>query len=531
MTFLPVVGRELLISARHAFTYYLRVLGAGAALVASLLFAMDNGFGANLGAQMFAYLHATVFGAIWIFVPLLTADCISRERRDGTLGLLFLTRLRASDIVLAKGLAHGLRAMTLWLAVVPVVTIPILLGGVGWNEALISVLVNFSAICLALAAGLLASAWSKAWLRALLGATFLAIGFLLALGSFTGCLLLTSILMGPGRLFAPSLDQAMVAGMGLVLNPTSAFRLIRRVSASPLIYVLSEVALACLLVLAAVVILAGQKTRRAWQDEPPSHFRLWWVRACCTPVVGVAFFHWWLRRKLLRNPIGWLEQRTWSGRLVTWGWLAVVISIYSVVLTDSNFFRGYSDLQRAMAWLMVGSVGLSATGSFRRERESGVMELLLVSPLRETDIIWGRLRGLWGQFLPAFVLLLGLWAYLLSLPYLRTRPPGADFEAILFFGSTYLCLPVIGLYFSLRCRNFMTGLLCTLVCGLLLPMVAPALIGWLAWLWSSNNGPTIDTIHLSAWAVVGQLMLAPVCWSRLRRRLQQRAFPMQRTER
>ena len=186
MTFLPVVGRELLTTARHTFTYYLRVLGAAAALVASLLFAMDHGFGTNLGAQLFAYLHTTVFGAIWIFVPLLTADCISRERRDGTLGLLFLTRLRASDIVVAKGLAHGLRAMTLWLAVVPVVTIPVLLGGVGWTEASVSVLANFSALCWALAAGLLASAWSKTWLRALLAATALAFLGLLTMGALVG---------------------------------------------------------------------------------------------------------------------------------------------------------------------------------------------------------------------------------------------------------------------------------------------------------------------------------------------------------
>ena len=47
--------------------------------MASLLFAMDNGFGTNLGAQLFAYLHTTVFGAIWIFVPLLTADCIAEN--------------------------------------------------------------------------------------------------------------------------------------------------------------------------------------------------------------------------------------------------------------------------------------------------------------------------------------------------------------------------------------------------------------------------------------------------------------------
>ena len=54
--------------------------------------------------------------AIWVLVPLLVADCLSRERREGTLGLLFLTPLTANDIVIAKGLSHGLRAVTLCFA-------------------------------------------------------------------------------------------------------------------------------------------------------------------------------------------------------------------------------------------------------------------------------------------------------------------------------------------------------------------------------------------------------------------------------
>src|SRR5437667_6295695 len=142
-------------------------------MLVCIIFGLNNEFKTNLGGELFVYLHATLFCAIWILVPLLTADCISRERREGTLGLLFLTRLRATDIVTAKSMAQGLRALTLWLAVAPVLTIPFLLGGVGWPQALLSVSINFSAICWALAAGLLASAWSKRWVRSLMAAVIL----------------------------------------------------------------------------------------------------------------------------------------------------------------------------------------------------------------------------------------------------------------------------------------------------------------------------------------------------------------------
>src|SRR5690349_1405875 len=121
-------------------------------MASGVLFGLSNGFSSSTGGVLFGHFHLALFGSIWIFVPFLVADSISRDRREGTLALLFLTRMRAADIVVAKGVVHGLRALTLWLAVLPVVTVPILLGGVNGTEAILSGLVNFSALCLALAA-------------------------------------------------------------------------------------------------------------------------------------------------------------------------------------------------------------------------------------------------------------------------------------------------------------------------------------------------------------------------------------------
>src|SRR5438034_3818772 len=187
MIALPVIGRELRVEARHPFNYWLRVLGVTVALGIFVGMMLDQkGSASQLGAKLFGNLNTALFVAIWVLVPLLTADCISRERREGTLGLLFLTRLSAQDIVAAKTLAHALRALTLWLAVLPVLMIPFLVGGVTWMEALLSVAVSFSAVCWALSAGLVASAWSKSWLRSLLGACLLAIFLLAAFGMLAG---------------------------------------------------------------------------------------------------------------------------------------------------------------------------------------------------------------------------------------------------------------------------------------------------------------------------------------------------------
>ncbi|MGD0259215.1 MAG: ABC transporter permease [Verrucomicrobiota bacterium] len=524
MNVLPVIERELRASARQPFTYYLRVLGVTALLLAGLLFGLEQGFAPGFGRQLFGRLHCALFGAIWVLVPMLTADCISRERREGTLGLLFLTPLKGTDIVVAKVLAQGLRAMTLGLAVLPVLTIPFLLGGVSWADAVRSVIVNANAMCWALAAGLLASAWNKAWLRALLWAGILAAAFFLILAAAVDWFLLQAlnaiIQKRPGQ-FEMNWDSVLETGF-LLANTLMDWPGWAPVSlGAPL----GKTTICSLVALVAAVLAAGAKTRRSWQEEPPSRRRVWLRQTFCTPVLWLSFFRWWMRRKVERNPIGWLEQRTWSGRLVTWGCFAVLISIYSTVLTDRYFFRDANHLQETLAWLLAGSMAMSAAGSFRRERESGVLELLLVSPLGEHRIISGRLRGLWGQFLPTAGLLLAVWPYFSSF-----LPGGSDAGAIVFFAVTFLSVPVFGLYFSLRCRNFLTAFLSTVAVGLLLPMVLSALFEWVRWAYANSNSRFSWEMRLCVSAAIYQAILASFCWHRLYRRLKKRAFPLERTE-
>jgi ABC-type transport system involved in multi-copper enzyme maturation permease subunit len=526
MNVLPVIARELRASARQPFTYYVRVLGATALLLASLLFGVYQGFEMGMGRRLFGALHCTLFGAIWLLVPMLTADCISRERREGTLGLLFLTPLKGTDIVVAKGLAQGLRALTLGLAVVPVLTIPFLLGGVSRTEALMSVVVNANAMCWALAAGLLASAWSKAWLRALLAAAFLAGAFFLILVIGAGGFLVQGFIARRPVQIDSYWDIILTEGFDMLINARGQWAdYIRATSASTLFLALGQVTFLSLLALVAAVLAAGAKTRRSWQEEPPSRRRIWWQQTFCTPVLWLAFFRPWMRRKLERNPIGWLEQRTWSGRLVTWGWFAVLISIYSTVLTYRSSFEDTNAVQETIAWLLAGSMAMSAAGSFRRERQTGVLELLLVSPLGEHQIISGRLRGLWGQFLPSVGLLLAVWVF-----FSTFQPNAGSAGAFLYAAVSFLTVPVFGLYFSLCCRNFITAFLATVTLGLLLPMVLSEVLAAIQWAYGNSYSEFPWVLRPSWGGAVCQGILAVFCWDRLFLRLKRRDFPLERTE-
>jgi hypothetical protein len=305
---------------------------------------------------------------------------------------------------------------------------------------------------------------------------------------------------------------------------------LRLASGTQLVWAAGKLSGVSLLALATAILIAGAKTKRVWQDEPASARQLWLRATFCRPILWVAFLQRWMRWKLEHNPIGWLGQRTWSGRLVTWGWFAVIVSLYSAALTDRDFFRGYSTMQRAIAWLLALTVGLSAAGSFQRERETGVLELLLVSPLGESAIIWGRLRGLWGQFLPAVTLLLGIWLYMNGL--LRNS---ADGEVILFHAATFLTLPMIGLCFSLRCRGFISAFLWTLAVGLLGPLALSLVFEFVWW---SYNGPIpgssipmtpfSSSVFTQPYVSAGccQFILAAIFWQQLRRLLRKRSFQL-----
>lgn len=521
MTLLPIVEREMRASARQSFTYSLRGLGVVVLVVASILFGRRVGFGADVGRDLFMALHGTLFGAIWVLVPMLAADCISRERREGTLGLLFLTPLKGRDIVVAKGLAQALRAVTLGLAVVPILTFPIMLGGVSRAEVALAVVVNANAACWALAAGLLASAWSTAWRRALVRAVLLAAVCFIVLATSVGWFLLNGLTVRPSALVESEWRSIFVAGVGFFANAEDCWTVGGGSFWGPGTRAWGWVSLCSLLALFAAVAGAGARVRRCWREEPPSPRQVRLERAFCTPVLWQSFFRRWMRRKLERNPIGWLEQRTWQGRLVTWAWVAVLISVYTTVLTDRHFFWVADGIQEGMALILAGSIAAGAAGSFRRERETGVLELLLVSPLSEGRIIFGRVQGLWSQFLPAAGVLLLVW------PFTSTFLPNRSGPGVWFFyGVTFLTLPVFGLYFSLRFRTFIAAFLFTIAVGLLVPPLLAELARFLIWVSAFWWVDFQFGIRATVLAACYQMLLAGFCWWRLHRLLKRRTVPL-----
>jgi hypothetical protein len=76
MNVLPLVARELRATSRQALTHWLRVLGVAALVVEGVVFGLNHGIGADVGGQLFGWLHLVLVGAIWVLAPLL----VSRPR-------------------------------------------------------------------------------------------------------------------------------------------------------------------------------------------------------------------------------------------------------------------------------------------------------------------------------------------------------------------------------------------------------------------------------------------------------------------
>ena len=169
MTFLPIVARELRVASRKRGTYWVR---SGAALAVVILgswlfLMMSEAPSREIAQALFIALTATAVFYCLLSGVRSTADCLSMEKREGTLGLLFLTDLKGYDVILGKLAATSLSGLYGVLAVVPMLAIPLLMGGVTLGEFGRMALVAVNTLFFSLTAGIFASTVSRSARKAI----------------------------------------------------------------------------------------------------------------------------------------------------------------------------------------------------------------------------------------------------------------------------------------------------------------------------------------------------------------------------
>ncbi|HZO83846.1 MAG TPA: hypothetical protein VFC26_01455, partial [Verrucomicrobiae bacterium] len=468
----------------------------------------------NDGRELFATAHLVLFCIIWIFVPLAAVDCISKERREGTLGLLFLTPLKPWDVVIAKSLVQASRALFMWLAAVPVLTLSLLMGGVTKWEVGLSVLIHFSSLCCALAAGIIVSGMfterSRGMVFAVLVSVILLIGYLEIQLWITGPLKPT---FASGHRWFLALVVAMNWGGEAWAMVTAA----GQTAYSSWLNWMLLMCFASILLVVVAVLASGLLVRRSITSEGPRKSSRLAQRG--STVIFPALHRAWSRRRLDRNPIGWLEQRTWTARMCQWGWTAIILPVYAISaaqLTQWDGAHSYAFSHRLLGWGLLAALGMTAAASFWRERENGMLSLLLVTPLAPDKIVMGRVKGLWAQIRWATVLFVAGWIYLQT--FVREEH---DYFWMFFFTVSYLTLPVTGLFCSLWRKSYFAAVLWTLCLGIIYPL-------GVAFVWSliilvlggaRNLWPTFLVV-----AALVQIAIAFIRGRELIRKLESRSF-------
>jgi hypothetical protein len=148
-------------------TYYSRCLTGLVAFATGLgfVFAGYNRVmpASSAGQAAFGVLAAGAYLLLAGQAMLLTCDCVSLEKREGTLGLLFLTDLGGFDVVAGKLAAQVSRSFYCLLAALPAFGFCIVLGGVGLGDFVIVALGLLNTLFFFAALGLLISVcvWSE----------------------------------------------------------------------------------------------------------------------------------------------------------------------------------------------------------------------------------------------------------------------------------------------------------------------------------------------------------------------------------
>lgn len=391
MTFLPIVARELRVTSRKAGTYWSRTGVAAVMLtLASWVFLMfqHQATPAQAMARFASLAGATVLvgGLSGIGA---TADALSSEKRDGTLGLLFLTPLRGYDVVLGKLCAGSLSVLYGMVSVTPILALPLLMGGVSAGEFRRMALLMLNTMLLSLAVGICVSSISRDEKRArgaaLLVMVLFAGGFPLAGAWVEYELKFTDLaqwfmVFSPGYAFARVWDSA---------------RAIPWVGFWPSMLVLHALTWLFL-------AMACWFTPRTWQDRPVRQSRrVWgWFRPdAMGPDSAASEFR---RGTLDRNAFYWLTARPRSRPFVVWVVLIAVTGVwigfglkYPEEMFDPAMF-----VFVALCWNVLLKVWVTseATRQIALDRRSGSIELLLSTPLTVADFSEGLRLSLKRQF-------------------------------------------------------------------------------------------------------------------------------------
>jgi hypothetical protein len=422
VTILPLLDRELRVRARNSAGYWTRFC---AALVGFLIciFTMTVSWFPTTDAQKGAMAFQGLVVAACIlccFSGFLTVDKISRERREGTLGLLFLTRVRVLDVLLGNFGAAGIASLCALAAFVPVLLVPVLAGGVTGGEAARKVLALFNMMILSLAAGLWASASARGWLES----------------ARATALVLLLLILGPLVANLPGPLRALTAADDLSYHADSR----------PFWIFIAVIQGTSWL----LIIWAAIRLRRAWRegDETQAKF----AHANTGHEESVGFYLGPLQFKRRKSeplanhesPLDWLLRRQKGMSSVVWAttilWL-LFFGLRSWPRRGPTFsFYSYMAASLAFALLRSSLFAWVASRYFIEARRSGELELLMTTPEGARTVVVSHWKWLKKIFWWPMVAIVSSWGIIMMTNFIELRAAGFSFDYYITISITFSAL-------------------------------------------------------------------------------------------
>jgi ABC-type transport system involved in multi-copper enzyme maturation permease subunit len=505
----PIVEREMRVNARHPNTYRNRMgaatmalaLGAGSYWVMSQI---DPGL--LKGPQGFMFLTSLVFLFCIGKGAALTADCVSEEKRGGTLGLLFLTDLKGADVVVGKLLANGLQLLGIVLAMVPILAITLLLGGVKWSEFFRVVLNLFNTMFFSLAMGLLISTLSENQRKANNASVVILLIFLCG---FPG---LAEWLRRSGypdwadilRVLSPAYAHVMAFDQFYGLRSSHFW---------PSLFAIHGLAWAFLSAAALLV-------PHCWQDRP-APVRIPWKDRVRQWMLGSLEARELFRKQLLgNNPFYWLAARdrfsptgTWLIMLLIPVGGSILVNLFDAPIAPVCVMSGLG------AWFTLKlSVLTTACQRIAEDKQNGTLEVVLGTSLESTEIIRGHWLALRHKFsLMIAVVLIGTLA-LFSLAFSDAQLSKDDRQVMRWTIGSYAIISLLdllalgwaGFFAALEKKNLNLAASAAALRVLILPWVL-FLIGLAIFTWIRHY-----EIQISSWWLAGAFfapaILVPIFW-------------------
>lgn len=455
MPFWPVAAREARAAARAPRTYAWRV-GVTAIGIAALPIALSTndptlgpGRATFVAISMLAFLYC-VFGGV-----LRTADVIAEEKRENTLGLLFLTDLKTADVIIGKLLASSASLFFGLLALMPLLAIPFLIGGVPSRQMLFMILCLVNSLFFAISCGFLISTiFRQGWVT--ISAGLAAMLFY--------CVVIP--------LLSDRLDSIITPDSIDVVSPTNFFANV--VDNAPpnqiwLSFVITH------LIAWLHIFFTAKYLPLFWQERPRTQRgQLWWERLRRMRFGSTTTRTRFRTRLLNKNPLFWLSGREQvsSTGLMT---VLMIISALSLVSGWKEVFVGLV----LMHGILLIRMSSAASHSFAEDRKSGALELLLATSLSVGDVLKGRWLALGRQFFGP-ILIVGIW-HLFAVLWVRVMSDVYEttlplLTALPAFVMAWVATGACGTWMGLRARHPVAAMGGTLFLVVLTPWLSMTLL-------------------------------------------------------